>query len=183
MATQKAKEVEVKNEVVEEVKAQEPVKQVEVKKAKVEIDRNQLVECKNVTNGSLTYISRNNGYLAEWANFGDIEYIPVSELMTMKASQPRFLNEPWLIIDDEDVVQHLGLKSIYDRIIAADEIEALFHKTPQEIEDILSRAPKGTRELVADKAREMVTNDSLYDIRIMRVLDKALNIDLTMIQN
>ncbi|MEK5036305.1 hypothetical protein MKY96_33170 [Paenibacillus sp. FSL R7-0302] len=182
MAAQKttAKTAEA-TEVVEVVETK-PVKQEEVKKTKVEVDRNQLVECKNVTNGSLTYISR-NGYVAEWGNFGDVEYLPVSELMTMKASQGRFLNEPWLIIEDEEVAQFLGLKKVYERIVAADEITALFSKSPKEIEEILATAPKGTKDLVADKAREMVANETLYDTRIMKVLDKALNIDLKMFQD
>lgn len=179
-------------EVVQEVVAKESVKEVapEVvattsKPAKrKQLDKSEEVACRSVVNGSLLYISRRSHETIEWDGYGDIHYATVEELLTMKSTQGKFLTDPWLIIEDDEVIDFLGLRAIYEKIIPIDDIESfLLYSQLSELEVALTKAPKGIRELVIDKARELVSNETLYDIRIMRLLDKVLNIELTMIQN
>ncbi len=167
--------VEVKATPVVEVKAP-------VKKIRPQVDLNMMVEVRNITNGSLTYVSRKSGNEAHWSQFGDVEYMEVGELQTMKTSQPRFFNEPWVMIDDDEVVDFLGLRHMYDRIIADHEIERFFFQPIDDIVSKLQKAPHGTRELIASKAREKVENETLYDSRVIRVLEKELTIDLSMVR-
>jgi hypothetical protein len=183
MATAKDKpEVEVvvdtkKEEVVE---AKAPAKAAP--KQKPQIDLKEMVPVRNITNGSLTYVSKKTGAEIHWSDFGAEEYIDVAELLTMKSGQPRFFNEPWVMIDDENVIEYLGLRQLYDRIVNPDNIEEFFYLSVEDIADKLKKAPHGTKELVASKAREMVENGTLDSVRIVRVLEKELHIDLSMVQ-
>lgn len=177
----------IKKDIVVEAAKTDTVAQVEtpvkpIVKQKVQIDLKEMVPCRNVTNGSLTYVSRKSGTEVNWSEFGDVEYIDVAELLTIKTGQPRFFNEPWIMIDDENVIDYLGLRSIYDRIVNPDNIDEFFYLQAEEITEKLSKAPHGTRDLVASKAREMVENESLYDVRIIRAIEKELRIDLSMVQ-
>jgi hypothetical protein len=152
-------------------------------KYRKEIDLKMMVSCRNITSGSLIYVSKKTGFEANWDKLDDEEYIEVSELLTMKSSQPRFLQEPWIMVDDDEVVDYLGLREMYDNIILKDELEVFFRLSPTEIEAKLRIAPKGTRTLVAEQARAMVENDKLYDTRVIRTIEKELQIDLSMITN
>ena len=181
----------VKENVAVEAKATEQVKEVEkevvaptknTKKVRKELDRNMMVECRSVRYGTLTYVSKKTLGETNWNEFGDVEYLDLAELLTMKGSQPRFLTDPWIIIEDEDVVEFLGLKSVYEKIVSPENIAELFYQSPEELEETLVKAPRGTKDLIADKAREMVANEQLYDTRIIKVLNKVLNIDLFMVQ-
>lgn len=179
---QEVQEVQVEKVTTEKVEA--PVAPTKpAPKAKPQIDLKMMVPVRNITNGSLTYVSRKTGNEAHWSEFGDVEYFEVAELQTMKTSQPRFFNEPWVMIDDEDVVDYLGLRHMYDRIIADHEIATFFYNPVEEIIAKLQKAPNGTRDLVASKAREMVENGSLDSIRVIRALEKELTIDLSMVAN
>lgn len=183
--SKEVKEAEVVKEAEAEVvvaKAEAPEVKAPAKKVRKDLDRNMMVECRSVYSGTLTYVSKKTLGETTWNGFGETEYVDLGELLTMKGTQASFLNNPWIIIDDEDVVEYLGLKSIYDRILAPEDVQGLFYKTPQEIEETIAKAPKGTRELIADTARDLIVNEQLFDVRIMKVLNKALNIDLFMVQ-
>ncbi|MCY9737436.1 hypothetical protein M5X17_27425 [Paenibacillus alvei] len=180
----KQDEVEVKEVVKEEVPVEDIVKEEKPqKKVRKEIDRNEMIPCLSVSDGEVTYISKKTGLTTKWGEYGATEYLDVAELLTMKSQQPRFLTEPWIVIEDDDVAEFLGLDKIYANIIDLDELEVFFRLPPHEIEEKLKQVPKGTKDLIAGKAREYVASDVLYDMRVIRVLDKALNIDLAMVQN
>lgn len=167
---------QVEQKVMQESKEQPTEKPVMRKK---QIDRDLMVACRNVTEGRLIYVSKKTGLQTIWSNHGDVEYMDVGELMTMKASQPKFLTEPWLIIEDDDVVEFLGLKHLYQRLVDVDDLDSFFMKSHTEMEQILDRVPNGTKDSIATRARKMVEDGSLYDNRKIRVLEQKLKIDLS----
>ncbi len=170
----------------QEVTETEATKQKPVVKKRTEIDPSRLVLCKNVTNSGLTYISRKTNMPILWMESGDEEYVSVQELMTMRASQPRFLNEPWIIINDEtdeDVIEYLGLKKLYENIIDTEEIDNfLVYSSPEEIEAKLKKAPNGTRKLIRERAHELIQERKLYNMLVVELLEKELNVDLRLLQ-
>ena len=172
--------VEAKAEVVEEVK--EVVKEEKSVLKKKKIDLDQLVSCRNVTMGNLIYVSRKTGLQTLWMNYGDEEYLDVGELLTMKASQPKFLSEPWLIIDDEDVVEYLGLKHLYAKLTEVENIDKFFEKSHEEIKSIIGKLPNGTKGSIITRARQLVEEGSLYDNRKIKVLEDSLKIDLSLFE-
>lgn len=177
-----------KNEVLEsmleslqEKETNTPEEKVVVKKEipkKKEINRDMTVACRNLTSGKLIYVSKKTGLETIWSNYGDEEYMDVGELLTMKSSQPKFLKNPWLLVDDEDVAEYLGLKEIYKNIIPVDEIEDFFKLTASEAKLILPKLPKGMRDLIAETARKGIQNGELNNIQLVRLLEQELQLDL-----
>lgn len=156
----------------------ETVSETPKRKQKVEVDRNELVICRNVTDGQLIYKSRKTGLTTIWMNYGDVEYLDVGELLTMKASQPKFLTDVWLVIDDEEVVEFLGLKHIYKNLADVEDIDSFFHKTPSEINEIASKLPKGLKETIGTRARKLIESGDLYDNRKIKALENTLKLEL-----
>jgi hypothetical protein len=162
-----------------EVIQEEVVEVVEkpVKKKRI-IERDEVVACRNLTSGKLIYISKKTGLETVWSVYGDEEYLEVGELLTMRSSQPKFLKNPWLLIDDEEVVEYLGLKSIYDTILPVDELDSLFDLTVNEVRNILPKLPKGLRDLLAEKARQGIQDGTLNNLQVIRLLEQELKLDL-----
>ena len=175
MAKAKTTKKEVEKEKVEIVKKEtvEPKPQ-----KKQQIDRDSLISCYNLTSGKLTYISRKTGLQTVWSNYGDVEYIDFAELLTMKASQPKFLNEPWIFVEDEEVVNQLGLKEMYKNIIPVDEVDDFFKLNVNKAREILPKLPKGMKELIGEKARKGIQDGSLSNLQLIRLLEQELHLDL-----
>ena len=142
-----------------------------------------MVLVRSVTKGGLTYISPKTGFEVLWHDLGAEQYMEFGELLTMKASKPRFLNEPFVVVDDEDVAEKLGLLSVYKDMIDVEDLEDFFTMSPSKMEAKLEKAPKGTKKLVADKSRELVQNGQLFDIRKIKIIEKNLMIDLQMLMD
>lgn len=179
-----AKETKGKVEVKE---ATAEVASETIAKKPVEVDRNTLVKVRNTTNSTLIYKSTRSGVVTKWNNYGDEELMEFQELMTMKASSDVFLSKPLcVIVEDSDVatevINKLGLRKLYNEMLDIKDIGGFFKMHPNEAIEQLKNAPEGTRELIADKARELVQNDLLDSVAFIKALQKELNIDLIMVQ-
>lgn len=150
-------------------------KPVSVKK---KIDRDTVVPCRNLTSGKLTYISKKSGMETVWSAFGDEEYLDIAELLTMKASQPKFLKEPWLLVDDSDAVEYLGLKELYKTIIPIEEVEEFFQLHLNDARKILPNLPKGMKTLIGEMARKGIENETLNNVQLIKLLEQELHLEL-----
>lgn len=143
-----------------------------------DIDRNEMIPVYSAVEGSLVYVSKRTGLEITWGEMGDEQYLEYGELMNMKSSQPKFFTEPFILIEDEDVVEKLGLKDTYDRMIKPEEMDKFFDMDINEMKLVLQNAPNGTKKTIANSAGKRVSSGSLYDIRKIKMLQKELNIDL-----
>jgi hypothetical protein len=165
------KTVAVENEAVEEKIIEKP--------KKIEIDKKQMVQIKNVTSGGLFYKSLRTGFTISMSEYGDVEWIEAEELITMRSSVPVFLTKPWLIIEDNDeLVEYLGLKKMYEDIACAKELDNFFSLPIDEIKERLKIMPTGIKQTIGEKARQMIANETLDSIRLIKTLEEELHINL-----
>lgn len=149
------------------------------KPIKKKINKDEMIECKNITNGTLVYASRKTGAEYHLEGFGAVEWFSVDELITMKSSMGKILTEPWLAIMDDDVIDYLGLRHVYDKIIVPiDNLGVIFNKSVKELTKILDIAPNGIKTLIASKAKEMVENNQLDSIAKIKLIEEKLGIEL-----
>jgi hypothetical protein len=167
---------QAKKEVEEELKKSED-KTHYVKK---DIDKYKPIPIMNVTNGQLIYISKKTGVEISFSDFGDIEYIDYQELLTMRSSQRRFIDEPFILILDDEVVNHLGLTKQYEnmKFIKDGSIDHIFRLNQEEFEEILEKAPKGIKHSIITRARVLYETGELYDIRKIRYLNERFNAEI-----
>jgi hypothetical protein len=147
---------------------------------KREIDRFEPIPVMNVTNGQLVYHSKRTGAEWVWSKYGDIEYIEFQELLTMRSSQRRFLDEPFIIILDDDAVEHLGLRKMYESFskISVDKIDEVFKLRQEDFEDVIEKAPRGIKHLIISRAREKYADRSLDSVMKIRFINEKFNLDI-----
>lgn len=165
------------------VKNTQAEQQVEVKETpqrnvRAQIDRNTEVPVRSATRNSLLYISKKTHERVEWGEIGDVQFMTVDELMSMKSSQRRFLDEAWVIIDDEAVVEYLGLTKLYDKLFDIGDVDSILDLPAYELEQKLQMLPKGYKKAVAGLARDRIANDEMDSIKKVNLVEKYLDVDL-----
>ncbi|TVX86071.1 hypothetical protein [Paenibacillus agilis] len=143
-----------------------------------EIDRFEQIPVMNITNGTLVYASRKTG--AEWifTDYGDIEYMEFQELLTMRSSQRRFFDEPFLLVMDDRVVEHLGLTKMYQNIKNPEQIDVIFKMNQPEFEEIVDKSPKGIKHLIVSRAKKLYDSGELDSVKKLNFINSRFQTDI-----
>lgn len=131
--------------------------------------------------GSLIYVNKHTGFTVEWDHFGDSAYMTVEELIAMRNGQRAFFENQWVLLtgDNADaVIKFLQLEKYYTTITSVQDIDNLFQCTPEELPGVLSRFSSSAKETIARRAKELVDDQRLSDINVIRVLEEALGFEL-----
>ena len=142
MATTKKSTVEtdeiIDTEVVEEVKP------TPKKAAKPKHDPNELILCRSVRFGELRLIGPKTHMPYSWANEGDVREVEYQDLVSWRALRHKYLFEPMIIIEDEDLVEEwkADLGDLYEEIQTID-VKALFKLPQRQFVAQLKKLPAG----------------------------------------
>lgn len=169
--TEENKVVNKVEEVKEQTIVQKPKKVVKKRR-----DLNEMIDVKCIVHGGLNYITI-QGFEVVWDSYGDIYPLEYKELIHMMNKYKRFFTEPWIIVE-QDVLEDLHATHFYKNLIDYDDIDSVFTKTPEQVRDILSKAPDGTKRLIADRATDALRKGTLDSVKVIDVLQKELNIEL-----
>jgi len=156
---------------------QTPLKAVETRKLTVD-DLNMEVPCYNNTRGKLVYVSANGAIVEEWQDTNDVAYLTLRDLQSMVRSDRKFFEDNWLRIDDWSVLEFLRVDRYYQNAIYADDINALFTLKVPELTARLTDVRPATRSFIISQARKKIASGDLDSIKIITVIEKALNCDL-----
>lgn len=178
---------EVKSEVVtNEVVVEEVAPKVEVtskptRKSVTQIDVNELIPVRSLTNNTLVYVSKQTKQEWVWQNYGDVLYISYGELLNMKSHSPAFIYDCLLALDDEEVMDVFNLTSLYENLLSDKELDALFSKSAQELIEFIPKLPKGVKSSVITRARELYVNGNIDNFSVVKALEQTLAIELAII--
>lgn len=161
-------------------KAVEKITQTVSKPAtKQQRDMNEMVSVICITNSPLIYESRSQmGYRIDWDGYLSENWIEYKELVNMRNSQRAFFEEPWVICE-WDVLEDLKVTQYYKNLIDLENLEDIFKKPIDELEETLKIVPKGIKHLIVDKAYELRKSRELDSISVIEIIENTLNVDLT----
>jgi hypothetical protein len=142
------------------------------------LDKQMLVPVMNVTNGRLIYQSKKTGSEFQFERYGDIEYVELYELLTIRSSQRKFLDEPYIIVLDDEVADYLGLTNNYKKLTHATEIDGIFDLPLDHFVDVINSTPKGLAHLIVSKAKEKVQTKQLDSVQKVQALEEVFNVSI-----
>ena len=186
MATKKKSTVEteeiIENEVVDEIV--EEVKPTPKKVNKPKHDPNELILCRSVRFGELRLIGPKTRMPYSWANEGDVREVEYQDLVSWRALHSRYLFEPMIIIEDEEIVEEwrADLGKLYEDLQNID-IKAMFKLPQRQFVAQLKKLPVGMKSTVQNMAYSMIQDRTLYDLRIIDAIDEILGTELKMMIN
>lgn len=144
---------------------------------KQSIKESDKIAVMNNTTGRYGYIGR-SGYSFELEEYGDIAYVPFSELREMLASRQKVhVTSAFIVILDNDAIEELNLQKLYETILDDNGVEKLLAE-PHKIKDILPNMPKIMRETVISIARRKLKSDQLNDLRVVKAIKDSVDIDI-----
>jgi hypothetical protein len=133
----------------------------------------------NNTHGLLFYRSGKNGATWRLESYGDTDEMTLAELKTMRSSNGKFINEPWLLMLDDDVVNYFGLAEMYKTVMSPEQVERFFAFSVDKMEKTLKgNMPKGMKNLLLAVAREKVASGSLDSTAKRQLFETIFGVDL-----
>ena len=149
------------------------------RKTAKKIDRTELIPIMNCTSGVLFYTSPKTGASWRLTEYGSIEEMEVSELITMRSAYPKFLNAPWILVMDDEIVEFLGLKDLYQNILFPEQLDKLFSSPINKMKQIMSSAPRGMQETIVARARELVNQKKFDSATRIDAIEKMFSVDIS----
>lgn len=186
MATTKKSTVET-DEIIETKVAEEVVETPAPAPKKVnkpKHDPGELISCRSVRFGELRLIGPKTHMPYSWANEGDFRDVEYQDLVSWKALGSRYLFEPMIIIEDEDIVEEwkADLGELYENLQQVD-LKALFKLPLRQFTAQLKKLPNGMKSTVQNMAYSMIQDGTLYDLRIIKAIDETFGTELIMMIN
>ena len=173
--TENIKNIDTNENIISESKEEKIVPKYFVKK---DLPLTTMVPCKSNVYGSLVYVSVKTNERHEWDEIGDVEYIELGELITMKNSQKSFFVKNWILIDDIEILDFLGVKKFYEKAIDCKAIDKMFKESAEQITSRISGMTDGMKNTVALRARQKISEGILDSISTIKLLEKLLNVEL-----
>ena len=119
-----------------------------------------MVEVRNVLDGKVVYVSPKTKLKYKWLEKGDIEILSVEEILAMD-SKKIFLRTPVLVIDDERVIEGLGLGKVYRDIELIENTEKLEELDIDELKEFVEGLSDECKNNLRDEMNKKINTSRL----------------------
>lgn len=127
---------------------------------------------------NVVYEDNRTGNYYEWEEIGHCEDMTFDEVKNMHRKYKTYFNDMWLKPLDERVINKLGLSRTYDKYNFLVDESNYTNDNIDEVLDGLSSAPASLKIAIVNRIKDMVADGTVSDIKVVRKLEKRLDIDL-----
>lgn len=147
-------------------------------KKKIELNNDDEVEVVALI-PNVSYYDKATGDRYEWDNAGDVEYMTVEALQRMRRNSRGYFEDMYLKPNDERVIEKFGMQRYYDN---HDYLMDSSNYTKENIEHIFDEFSKirsnSLKSSIVNKIKDMVSTGELFDVTVIRAIEKRFDIDL-----
>ena len=149
--------------------------------AKIPLDTVVPVVC-NVTGGAIYKSAKTIGYTIDWDAYGSVEYVELSELVSMRNTARRFFEDNWIVLEDTEnftavqLYDFLRVTKYYENAFTPETIDTIFDMNDKEIIRVVSELSKGMKDTIATRAKEKIDAKELDSNKKIEALETALNV-------
>lgn len=140
---------------------------------------NDLIACRSAVQGELILKGRKTGMEYVWTHEGDISEVEYQDLQSLYATKSRFITDPLLIIEDEELVEawEKVLAPIYSKIHGK-TLADILQLQPEHIRIELKNMSKSARASIVTLAAQMVQSGELDSISKIKAIDEELGTEI-----
>lgn len=113
-----------------------------------------------------------------WEEVGDEQEMTYMQIKTMKAKHPRYFTEKWLLICNNDVLKKLKLDDLFASKVTREDKRKLYGSDVTAVKELLSGLSNDAKAGLVDDAVKGVKNGKIENIKIIRLLEAQLGIEL-----
>lgn len=151
-------------------------KPIAVKKRELRPD--EYVTIRSGFDGKLILKSTRTGEKFIFAGFGDEHDIELQDLRKMKNTAKGLFENNWILIDDPDVIEYLGVGEYYRNALKYDEFDDIAKMSAAEIAERMKLVSAGQKETIAHHARRMVADGRIDSMKAIAALEEGLGVQL-----
>lgn len=127
---------------------------------------------------NVVYEDNRTGNYYEWEEIGHCEDMTFDEVKNMHRKHKTYFNDMWLKPLDERVIKKLGLARTCEKYDFLVDESNYTNDHIDEVLDGLSSAPASLKIAIVNRIKDMVADGTISDIKVVRKLEKRLDIDL-----
>lgn len=125
--------------------------------------------------GDVKYIDKKTGDEYTWKEEGSIEYMTGDVLRRMNSTSQLFLKAPWLrILDNDEVIEVLGLKELYKNIDSIEDIDLLASMDEDELEKLVKSLSLEYKNVLSTNIAYKINSEELNNINTIRKFERVL---------
>ena len=143
------------------------------------LDRTRRVPVISVDSGTVGYQCKLSPTFLTWEGYGDEQEMSIGELLLMYSQNKSFINDPILLIDDEEFADVFKLTEKYEAIFDTEDL-AVFYKSknPTVLASKLRELPNAIRKQVLQRTVIAINTGELESLSVIKMLKKEFDLDV-----
>ena len=137
-----------------------------------------IVDVYSVVGGIVIYESPKTKMQYQWTSIGECVPMSIGELITMYSMKKAFLVKPWLRVDDQRVIQALGLEKSDELGKKLERIDEVLTLDLTEIRQFVESLNEFAKEELANQVATLISEEKLNNIHLIRELERLLEKEL-----
>ena len=150
-------------------------KPVKWSKAMLNKIKDEMVDVRSVMDGKVIYVSPKTHIKYKWLEKGDIEQLTIEEILAMDTKK-MFLRTPLLVVEDERVIEGLGLKGINKLVDKVEDIDQLVEMDLDDMEKTINELPFDYKRNLRDEISKKIENSEIRDYVVVQTLKRIFEI-------
>lgn len=134
--------------------------------------RDREVVVRSVSHAVIGFDSRKTNVVYKWMNYGDTEILTVGDILEMDGRSKLFLHTPWLVVEDDEVNEALGLIEQKEITDVFEDFENFLELPVSEMKIHLSKLDKQYLSTICVKVQQAINDGILTDFRKIREIEK-----------
>ena len=143
-------------------KTAEEEKPIKWNKSTLNRIKDEIVDVRSVADGKVIYVSPKTHIKYKWLEKGDIEQLTIEEILAMDTKKI-FLRTPLLVVEDERIVEGLGLKGINELVNKVEDIDKLVEMDLEDMEKTINELPFEYKRNLRDEISKKIENSEIRD--------------------
>jgi hypothetical protein len=144
----------------------------------VQIKDDDMIQVMSGVHGGLIHRSGRTGRMWKFTKFGQVDRMPFIELVSIHNMNPRTLEECTLIILNNKVVENFALAEVYKNIITPKNLDGLFEKSVEELEEIIKSLPHSMKLTFVKRAKELYEQKKLDSVKLINFIQETFGFSL-----
>lgn len=147
-------------------------------KASLYQQRTREIPVRSFINGRVIYKSKKTGVTYKWLEKGSYEILTIEELLNMESQSQKFLHSPWLMVDDEEVIEAFNLQELYELVAKVEDIDSFINMSLGEQKQIYNKLPKTLQNQVYNHIYNKVESGEIDSKSKIRELEELVQMEL-----
>ena len=137
--------------------------------------KDEIVDVRSVMDGKVIYVSPKTHIKYKWLEKGDIEQLTIEEILAMDTKK-MFLRTPLLVVEDERVIEGLGLKGINKLVDKVEDIDQLVEMDLEKKKKTINELPFDYKRNLRDEISKKIENSEIRDYVVVQTLKRIFEI-------